>query len=388
MERFKKITISILSTLAFLLVCVFLGLYGTTEETDTVEMQDMDICMDFLCKDIYIDGVLVNNYQLQSAFLTHRDKVYVPLTEEMGKAMGFTAEYNAEEDVLTLSRTAEEGSGEGCFYHLFGWDLGPGRGVGRATTKLYVTSCLAEERGKEARSFKAGSAEEWDLPLEEQFYSEQKGCWFIPLYVFAESEAFPNISFCQDKYTGVYISTKEDIPAEQYLEANANNESFIKGRVEYITGCNPYVDEDTAIYYEYLFRHEAVTRQLDEDLLIAMTKGESCFTADDISHTGAIGLMQIQPASARANNWDPETLYDPHLNLEFGSMYIRDKISIYGSVELALVAYYWGSVNREKLADGTLDRTYSNYILNIYNGIHTIMDRKGCSNIFNTTIVL
>jgi soluble lytic murein transglycosylase-like protein len=73
---------------------------------------------------------------------------------------------------------------------------------------------------------------------------------------------------------------------------------------------------------------------------------ESAYRAEAVSPKGALGLMQLMPATARELGADPT---DPRQNLDAGARYLRGLLIQYGhSPELALAAYNAGpgAVNR------------------------------------------
>jgi len=89
---------------------------------------------------------------------------------------------------------------------------------------------------------------------------------------------------------------------------------------------------------------------IDYELLQALVATESGFDAGAISPKGAIGLMQVMPATAARYGLQGDRrrtaeakLHDPRLNIATGSRYLRDLIHMFdGSLELALAAYNAG----------------------------------------------
>lgn len=89
---------------------------------------------------------------------------------------------------------------------------------------------------------------------------------------------------------------------------------------------------------------------IDVELLQALVAAESGFNAQAISPKGAIGLMQLMPATAQrygvrgdARRTLEAKLHDPQINIAAGSRYLRDLIAMFdGSLELALAAYNAG----------------------------------------------
>ena len=73
----------------------------------------------------------------------------------------------------------------------------------------------------------------------------------------------------------------------------------------------------------------------------SVAKVESGFRAGAVSPKGAIGIMQLMPATASAHSADPR---DPRQNVDAGAMQLRDLLIKYdGDVVKALAAYNAGS---------------------------------------------
>lgn len=67
----------------------------------------------------------------------------------------------------------------------------------------------------------------------------------------------------------------------------------------------------------------------------ALVKGvietESAWNPNAVSSVGAVGLMQVMPATAKGLGWDSSTpLNDPLTNVTLGTRYLRQMLSIFG----------------------------------------------------------
>lgn len=97
-------------------------------------------------------------------------------------------------------------------------------------------------------------------------------------------------------------------------------------------------------------RTAADTHQLDMALLQAVIHTESRFNPVAVSPKGAVGLMQVMPATAEryglANDQRGTVsakLTDPKTNIQTGARYLRDLIKMFpGQLELAVAAYNAG----------------------------------------------
>jgi len=89
---------------------------------------------------------------------------------------------------------------------------------------------------------------------------------------------------------------------------------------------------------------------IDFELLQALIATESGFDADAVSPKGAVGLMQIMPATAERYGVTGERnlpvekkLTDPRTNVRTGARYLRDLMKMFpGQLELVLAAYNAG----------------------------------------------
>ncbi|MGD1049629.1 MAG: lytic transglycosylase domain-containing protein [Solirubrobacteraceae bacterium] len=104
--------------------------------------------------------------------------------------------------------------------------------------------------------------------------------------------------------------------------------------------------------YTSLIRQQARVEHLDPALIAAVIFAETKFDART-SPTGALGLMQIEPATAeflahRSGGvaFEVSDLAEPAINIRYGAYYLRYLLDQYGGNEtLALAAYNGGQTN-------------------------------------------
>jgi len=104
--------------------------------------------------------------------------------------------------------------------------------------------------------------------------------------------------------------------------------------------------------YQHIVVGHAHNYDLDPALLAAVIYRESKFDAGARSSSGAIGLMQLLPATAKGialhtggSKFRVSDLYDPEINVRYGSFYLRRLLTKYGDRRLALAAYNAGQTN-------------------------------------------
>ncbi|KAB2959719.1 MAG: lytic transglycosylase domain-containing protein [Thermoanaerobaculia bacterium] len=89
-----------------------------------------------------------------------------------------------------------------------------------------------------------------------------------------------------------------------------------------------------------LIERWAFERDLDPQLVRAVVQVESGYNPRALSNKGAMGLMQLMPATAReldvADPWNPEQ------NVRGGTAYLRRMLDRFGELDLALAAYNAG----------------------------------------------
>lgn len=88
---------------------------------------------------------------------------------------------------------------------------------------------------------------------------------------------------------------------------------------------------------------------VDPNLVHAIVAAESGGAADAVSHKGAIGLMQLMPATARMLGVDPS---DPIDNLRGGIAYLAGLLAQFGNTRDALIAYNAGPSHAERVRGG------------------------------------
>jgi soluble lytic murein transglycosylase len=109
------------------------------------------------------------------------------------------------------------------------------------------------------------------------------------------------------------------------------------------------------LHYAAVVRERAHAERIDPALLAAVIYQESKFRPNARSASGAIGLMQLTPSTAKGialrtggTAFTIDDLTNPEINIRYGTWYLRDLVSKYGSLRLALAAYNAGQGNVDR----------------------------------------
>jgi soluble lytic murein transglycosylase-like protein len=117
----------------------------------------------------------------------------------------------------------------------------------------------------------------------------------------------------------------------------------------------------------------AITEGIDPELAFRLVRLESDFNRHAVSSTGAIGLTQLMPSTARLFKVGvtKDELYEKDINLRIGFRYLRNLLKLYkGDVELALTAYNRGedAVDRAIKAGMNPRNGYDKSVMGNYKG--------------------
>jgi len=100
----------------------------------------------------------------------------------------------------------------------------------------------------------------------------------------------------------------------------------------------------------------AERHQVNPFLIASVIQAESDWDELARSEAGAVGLMQLLPSTAEelarrgvvdAEQFPPDRLSDPDVNIEYGTAYLRRLVERYHEIEAALAAYNAGLANAD-----------------------------------------
>ena len=131
---------------------------------------------------------------------------------------------------------------------------------------------------------------------------------------------------------------------------------------------------------------EARRNGLEPNLVLAVMYVESRYHNYAVSPVGALGLMQVMPATGEelarrlgVKWYGPQTLFDPIVNVQLGTAYLAQLIARYdGDVATALAAYNWGPghIDRRLARGRQLPKEYPGLVMEA----HAIVQIEGRSS--------
>lgn len=116
--------------------------------------------------------------------------------------------------------------------------------------------------------------------------------------------------------------------------------------------------------YAAEIKKAAIQAALDQSLVFGLIRQESRFWAEAVSSAGALGLMQVMPATGKwiaaqmkATDYRPSQLADVAVNTGFGAFYLRTVLDQMGGSEPMAAASYNAGPGRARAwrADGPLE---------------------------------
>jgi soluble lytic murein transglycosylase len=134
------------------------------------------------------------------------------------------------------------------------------------------------------------------------------------------------------------------------------------GGVVYVVETSPtwYERVRYPLRYGPIVREQAREKGIDPALVAAVIYQEARFDSSAESSSGAVGLMQLRPETAKGialrtggTAFRVSDLRDPAINIRYGSWYLQNLFEKYGDERLVLAAYNAGQGNVDRwLANG------------------------------------
>lgn len=132
-------------------------------------------------------------------------------------------------------------------------------------------------------------------------------------------------------------------PKPLAILAPSTSSSCLQNRYRPTWWLSPEVENRRVAYFAAMTAI-ACENGLPESLLDAVIAQESGYKAWALSGAGAMGMMQVMPATAR--NLELSNPWDALANMRAGARYLRQQLDRFGRVDLALAAYNAGPERR------------------------------------------
>jgi hypothetical protein len=139
--------------------------------------------------------------------------------------------------------------------------------------------------------------------------------------------------------------------------------------------------------YDGIVQNIARRYRVPAKLIHSIIRAESAYDSRAVSHKGAMGLMQLMPATAKA--YGVKDAFDPVQNIEGGVKYLKDLIKLYDkNTKLVLAAYnagqeavkQYGGIPPYRETVNYIKRVQSSYSKNIITSgteIYKYVDENG-----------
>lgn len=376
---------------------------------------DQNVQGDFFEKHVIINGKEIINYNLQYPFFLYNNTTYFPLSPEMGQICGFYAEMDWDSRTLKLLKTKptredistnwmknnnenvsltviseatvlafteayeetdENQQDEG---ELSSGDEGKAADISDISLEDEGTEQGDEQQeasadviGDDVDRFSAPELTVAEIELEEAPVLACGKYIFLPVKAMTSQEHF-NWDIYYNGYYGLCISTKEGVSAESFCDKA--EELLNTGLVNYMKGQNSSISTSVGQQYLFLFKRASDVYGVDTRLLMAIASKESHFGIWSTSRAGARGIMQIMPDTGARFGLTAESLYDAKTNIDFGAMYISQRIVAYnGDWTKGLSAYNQGSA---KVNRGTHSTIYATRVIGEYDRIGNFLTMSG-----------
>ncbi|MGN0349286.1 MAG: lytic transglycosylase domain-containing protein [Roseburia sp.] len=159
--------------------------------------------------------------------------------------------------------------------------------------------------------------------------------------------------------------------AERAAAASASYENdFSSALNAAMTSFSTSAAESCPTELEAIFDEASQTYGVSSLLLKAVAKTESAFRSDAVSSAGAVGIMQLMPATAAALG--VTNSYDAKENIMGGAKYLAQLLAKYnGNTVLALAAYNAGSSNVDQYGGIPPFTETQNYVRKIVSALQS-----------------
>ncbi|MGM7682832.1 lytic transglycosylase domain-containing protein [Cytobacillus sp. Hm23] len=206
--------------------------------------------------------------------------------------------------------------------------------------------------------------------------------FFTPSEAAKHSDLFPNNlykNFIINEYYSIVEGarkTEKIRVKEKYLKVK--NKSVEIENHKLAKFLSSYTDEESAFRYIRLCREYGKEYDISFLWLLSIMKVESTFDKTAVSYFNAIGLMQILPSTASMFGVTKKQLFDPEINVELATRYLRQLINQTGTLKMATISYNQGIGNVKK---GNYNIRYYTKVLKVNMQMEEIIEKKSSTNL-------
>ncbi len=372
-------------------------------------------------RNIVINGERIENYQTDDPLFLYKNLTYVPLTAEMGNILGISWDMNWESRTLTITkkestqrnfteRWVKNNQQPVAAEILTGVRLELAlpveNGIGEILQEALSTGILAATAGDEMKAVQQAemdaseAVDEETANAEDEMITEDASAGagsneaadaaaveagqpayeilasgdviYVPVSAIVADGKFGWDVF-YDSYSGIYLTTDGMTAAKATFDEPESR--YNRGLVNYVRSYNGNYTVNQAQNLIFTIKREAKIYKVDPILIMAIAHKESTFTEKARSSSGALGIMQVMPSTGARYGLSTSDLLNAHKNIEFGTLYIKERIEAYDDNWVkALSAYNQGStaVNR-----GGYSTRYADLVVLKFNKINEYLKVNG-----------
>lgn len=360
------------------LISVWLSLTILLFSSISIYADEEVIQGDFFLKNIVINGENIVNYQLSNPVLFYQDHTYVPMDTEMERILGIETAWDNESRTLKILKSyptlanVSDTSVKNNLDKVRCTRVYDARIVAyleaqKEDARLTDTQADATASDQSTVFFSAlqvmvssfsrfggdDAYEESDdqesgeievpeltavqIDLKGQPVLVKNEIVYVPINAIVSSETL-GWSVYYEHYSGVYISTDDEIDAASYF--NAEKSRYYRALSAYIVKQNPKLNMSQALEMVKYFEAYGQIYGVDLKLLMAMAQTESNFSKSEISSSNCCGLMQIKVSTGSGFGFSKADLLQVKPNIQMGAMYIRNCIAEFGGDRVKGLAGY------------------------------------------------